>query len=32
MRVSVVATGIDQTVNIRIEHMSVQYLAEPVLR
>ena len=31
-RVSVVATGIDQTANFRIEHMSAQSLAEPVLR
>jgi cell division protein FtsZ len=29
MRVSVVATGIDQTANFRIEHMSAQSLAEP---
>jgi len=32
MQVSVVATGIDQTANFRIEHMSAQSLAEPVLR
>jgi cell division protein FtsZ len=31
-RVSVVATGIDQTPSSRIEHMSAQSLAEPVLR
>src|SRR5580704_13683106 len=31
MRVSVVATGIDQSNNFRIEHMSAQSLAEPVL-
>ena len=31
LRVSVVATGIDQTANFRIEHMSAQSLAEPVL-
>jgi cell division protein FtsZ len=29
MRVSVVATGIDQTANFRIEHMSARSLAEP---
>jgi hypothetical protein len=32
MRVSVVATGIDQTANFRIEHMSAQSFAEPVLQ
>ena len=32
MRVSVVATGIDQTANFRIEHMSAQSSAEPVLQ
>jgi cell division protein FtsZ len=32
LRVSVVATGTDQKVNLRIEHMSAQSLAEPVLR
>ena len=31
MRVSVVATGIDPTANFRIEHMSAQSLAEPLL-
>ncbi len=31
MRVSVVATGIDQTARFRIEHMSAQSSAEPVL-
>ena len=30
-RVSVVATGIDQIANFRIEHMSARRLAEPVL-
>jgi cell division protein FtsZ len=32
LRVSVVATGIDQTANFRIEHMSAQSSAEPLLR
>ena len=32
MRVSVVATGIDRLANFRIEHMSAQSFAEPVLR
>ena len=31
LRVSVVATGIDQKVNSRIEHMSAQSMAQPVL-
>jgi cell division protein FtsZ len=31
LRVSVVATGIDQTANFRIEHKSAQLLAEPAL-
>jgi hypothetical protein len=31
MRVSIVATGIDQSANCRIEHMSAQSLAEPIL-
>jgi cell division protein FtsZ len=32
LRVSVVATGIDQTANFQIEHMSAQSSAEPLLR
>ena len=31
LRVSVVATGIDQKVNSRIDHVSAQSLAQPVL-